>query len=109
MAMPGMAATSEPVAMTMDFASTDLLLAVDEGDLDLSRRGDAPAAVEVVDLVLLQQILDALHVALHALILEGKHGGEIELGLDLDAHGGEPVRGAVGGFRIALARMQQRL
>ena len=68
-----------------------------------------PLPWKCVDLVLLQQIVDALHVALHTLVLEGKHGGEIELRLDLDAHGGKPVRSAIGGFRIALARMQQSL
>ena len=82
-----------------------LLLAVDESDLDLPRSDDAAGAVEMVDLVLLEQELDALHVALHALILEGEHGGEIELGLNLDAHAGE----AVGGLGIKLARMEQRL
>ena len=61
--------------------------------------------MEVVDLVLLQEERDAVDIALHALILEGEHGGEIELRLDLDAHGGE----AVAGFGVGLARMQQRL
>ena len=60
--------------------------------------------MEVVDLVLPQEELDAVDIALHALILERQHGGEIELRLDLDAHGGE----AVAGFGVGLARMQQR-
>src|SRR5262249_29379602 len=36
---------------------------------------------------------------------EGEHGSEVELGPYLDAHAGE----AVSGFRIAFARVQQRL
>ena len=49
-----------------------------------------------VDLVLLQQILDAVHIAFHAFVLEGKHGGKVELRLHLDAHLGEMA----GRFRI---------
>ena len=61
--------------------------------------------MEVVDLVFLQEVGDAVDIAFDALVLEGKHGGKVEGGLDLDAHGGEAVRR----FGIALARMEQRL
>ena len=81
MAMPGSAATSEPVAIDDGLGLDRLLLAVDEGDLDLARRGDAAGAVEVVDLVLLQQERDAVDIALNALVLEGEHGGKVELRL----------------------------
>ncbi len=91
--------------MTIDFRLDDLLLAIDEGDLDLARFHDAPCPVEVVDLVLAQQKRDAVDIALNAFILEGEHGGKVELGLDLDAHAGE----GVGGFSVTLARVQQRL
>ncbi len=59
----------------------------------------------MIDLVLAQKESDAVDIALHAFVLEGEHCRQIELGLNLDAHGGK----SVGGLRIELARMQQRL
>ena len=41
----------------------------------------AARAVEVIDLVLREQERDAVDVALHALVLEGQHLGEVELRL----------------------------
>ena len=105
MAMPGSAATSEPVAMTIALVSSICFLAAGAGDLDLAGRDDAAGPVQGVDLVLLQQEGDAVDIALNALILEGEHGGKVELGLHLDAHAGE----GVAGFGIGLARVQQRL
>ena len=61
--------------------------------------------MKVVDLVLLQEVGDAIDIAFDARILEGEHGGKVENGRDLDAHGGE----AVFRFGVALARMEQRL
>ena len=82
-----------------------LLLAVGAGHLDLAGCRNAAFSPHRVDLVLLQEELDAVNIALHARILEGEHGGEVELWRDFDAHAGE----AVGGFGITLACMQQRL
>ena len=59
----------------------------------------------MVDLVLLQEVGDALDIAFDARILEGEHGSKIEDGLHPDAHGGE----AVFRFGVALARVEQRL
>ena len=78
MAMPGMAATSEPVAMTMALASSVCVPPLLAGDLDLAWRDDPGRAVKRLDLVLLQKKLDALHIALHPFVLEGEHGGEVE-------------------------------
>ena len=83
-----------------------LLAAVCVGHLDLAGPEDRARAVDGVDLVLLEQEGDAVDVALHALVLEGQHLGEIELGRGhLDAHGGE----AVSRFLEQLGGMQQRL
>ena len=79
MLTPGSLATSEPVAMTMLLVSSCCL------PLGAASRSTLPAprmragAVEGVDLVLLEQEGDAVDVALHALVLEGQHLGEIEL------------------------------
>ena len=87
---PGSGVTSEPVAMTIVLRLDDLVRAVLRDDLDLARRGDAGRAEEGVDLVLLQEELDALDVAVDALVLEGHHRLQIELRLgDRDAHRGE--------------------
>jgi hypothetical protein len=82
-----------------------LLLAVDEGDLDLARAGNAGRAVEVVHLVLAQQERHPVDVALHALVLEGHHLAEVELRLDLDPH----VAQAVARLLEKLGSVQQRL
>ena len=64
-----------------------LRLAVGALDLDLARRGDAAGAVHRIDLVLLEQVIDALDVAVDALVLELHQRGEIELRrADADAH-----------------------
>jgi len=61
--------------------------------LHLAGRGDAARAVEGVDLVLLQQELDALGVAIDALLLEGVHPREVERRRrHADAHVGEGMR-----------------
>ena len=54
--------------MTMFFVSTTWFEPSSRLDLDLSGGGDARRAVEGVDLVLLQEELDALDVALDALV-----------------------------------------
>ena len=82
-----------------------LLLAVDEGDLDLAGPEDAAGAVELIDLVLLEQERDAFDIALHASSLKASMAGRSSSGFDLDAHGGE----VVAGFGVGLAGMQQRL
>ena len=91
--------------MTMALVSKRLLLALVVGDLDLAGRGDAGRALNRVDLVLLQQELDAVDIAFNTGVLEGEHGGKVESRLHLDAHLAETVRR----FREALARMQQCL
>ena len=78
MAMPGRLATSDPVAMAMALVSTVCFSPLMNGDLDLARAGDAAGAVQWIDLVLLQQKRDAVDIALHALVLEGEHGGKVE-------------------------------
>ena len=65
---PGSGAGSEPVAMTMYFA-----LWVVAADADLAGRGDRAPALEPVDLVLLEQELDALGVAVDGRLLVGLH------------------------------------
>ncbi len=62
-----------------------------------------------LDLVLLQEEGNAIDIAFHPLVLEGEHGGKIELRLHLDAHAGKAVPCAVDGFGIAFRGMQQRL
>ena len=57
-----------------------LLAAVWARHLDLARSHDPALAAKRLDLVLLEQELHALDVARDTLILEGLHGGEIELG-----------------------------
>ena len=71
--MPCRRATSEPVAMTMDLVSSVCVCAVGALHLDLAGRGDAAGAVKSIDLVLLEQELDALDVAVDALVLERHH------------------------------------
>ncbi len=60
------------------FRFQHLRLVIGAFDFDFPGGGDAPGAVKGVDLVLLQQEIDALHVAFDTLILEGHHGLEIE-------------------------------
>ena len=92
---PGSGVTSEPVAMTMAFVSSTWFEPSSERDLDLAGRGDAGRAEERVDLVLLEQELDALDVAVDALLLERHHLREVELRLaDLDAHRRRNARAA---------------
>ena len=72
--------------------------------LDLAGRGDAGLAVDRIDLVFLEQEIDALNVALHRLVLEGEHGGEVELRFHLDAEMAE----IVSGFGETLRGVEQR-
>ena len=106
MSMPGSRATSEPVAMTMVFGLQRLRLAVVGFHLDLAGRGDAAGAAKRLDLVLLEQEVDALDVAVDVLVLVFDHRGEIDAGLaDLDAHLAELVAGLL----VELGGVQQRL
>ncbi|MHC2592392.1 hypothetical protein ACVIG9_006448 [Bradyrhizobium ottawaense] len=96
---------SEPVAITMLFVSIVCDLP-SGGDRDLAGPQDLAGALEHVDLVLLHQELDALDVAVDALLLEVHHRGKIELRRgDRHAHLGEGVPG----FLEHLGRVQQRL
>ena len=92
--------------MTMFLVSSVSRLAVRGRHLDLAGRRDAADALDAVDLVLLEQVVDALDVAVDAFVLELHHRGEVERRLtDLDAHLGEHVPG----FLEQLGSMQQRL
>ena len=84
--MPFSLATSEPVAMMMVFVSIVSLPTV-----TLPGTGDLAGAAEHRDLVLLQQEVDALGVAVDGFLLEAHHLGEVDAGLGLDAHLGEGV------------------
>ena len=64
--------------MTMFFVSSSRFDAVLADDLDLSHGRDASGAVEHLDLVLPEQELDALDVAVDALVLERHHLRQIE-------------------------------
>ncbi len=76
------------------------------GHLDLAGTEDLAGALQHVDLVLLHQELDALDVAVDALLLEVHHRRQIELRRrDADAHLGE----GVSGFLEHLGGVQQRL
>ena len=63
------------------FGFERLCLAVGAFDFDLAGRGDAAGAVKGIDLVFLEQKLDALDVAVDALVLERHHRFQVELGL----------------------------
>src|SRR5690606_26105536 len=55
--------------------------------LHLARRGNAAFALHPLDLVLLEEELDALGVAVDGLVLEGEHLFQVELRLrHLDSH-----------------------
>ena len=83
-----------------------LRLAVGACHFDLAGRGDAAGAVKGVDLVLLEQEIDALDVAVDALVLERHHRRQIELGRgDADAHFAERMPGLL----EQLGGVQQRL
>jgi hypothetical protein len=83
-----------------------LSLAVGAGHFDLACAEDLALAHQHVDLVLLHQELDALDVAVDALLLEVHHRGQIELRRgNTDAHLGKGVPG----FLEHLGRVQQRL
>ena len=75
MAMPGSGVTEEPVAMTMFFARDGAV-----ADLDGVGALEAGAALEPLDLVLLEQEFDAAGEAFHRVQPLGVHGGEVELG-----------------------------
>src|SRR5690606_30575758 len=63
-------------------------------------------ALKRLDLVLLEQERDTLHVAVDTSVLEFQHARQIKLRLaDLDAH----LRECVRGFLETLGREQQRL
>ena len=65
--------TSEPVAMTMFFVSTTWFEPSSASTSTCPAAAMRAGAVEGVDLVLLEEELDALDVALDALVLEGHH------------------------------------
>ena len=74
--------------------------------VDFARAGDLAGALEGVDLVFLEQEVDALHVAVDAFLLEGKHLLQIELRLrDADAH----ARKIVTRFLEEMRSVQERL
>ena len=76
------------------FGVERLRFAVVAFDFDLAGRRDAAGADEGIDLVFLEQKLDAFDVAVDALILEGHHGLQIELRrADANAHLAERVAG----------------
>ena len=77
------------------FRFETLVRAVLAQNLDLTHGRDPRRAVEHVDLVFFEQELDALDVALNALVLEGHHLLQIERRLDLNAEVGEMVRGVL--------------
>ncbi len=81
MSMPFNRATSEPVAMTIDFTSRVCVLPAIAFHFDLARRNNSSAAKKRVDLVLLEEEIDTPNVAFNALILESHHGLEVEPGL----------------------------
>ena len=73
-------------------------------DLDRPLASDLAGAGKGRDLVFLEQIVDAIDIALDALVLVGLHGSQIELWLcHLDAHFGQTV----GGFMKLFRRVQQ--
>src|SRR5581483_1418224 len=83
-----------------------LRLAIIALHFDLAGRGDAAGTAEGVDLVLLQQEVDALDVAFDAFVLELHHRREIELRLaDADAH----HREVLGRHFEHIGGVQQRL
>src|SRR6185503_1352411 len=83
-----------------------LRLAVTARDFDLASAEDPALADDDVDLVLLHQKLDALDVAVDALLLEIHHRRQIELRRgNADAHLRKGMRGLLEHF----GRMQQRL
>src|SRR2546423_2799261 len=65
-----------------------LLVAVAERHTHPAGAEDGRAAVNGIDLVLLEQEGDAVDIAFDALVLERQHLGQIELRGGLDAHGG---------------------
>ncbi len=81
-------------------------LSVGAGHLELARTKNLALAVNDVDLVLLHQELDALDVAVNALLLEVHHRRQVELRRgDADAHLGKGMRSLL----EHLGGMQQRL
>ena len=92
--------------MTMFLVSSVCVLPSVVLHLDLAGSDDAPGALKGLDLVLLEQKLDALHVGLDILLLEFEQGRQLDARLaDLDAH----LREARAGFFVELRRVQQRL
>jgi hypothetical protein len=82
-----------------------LRLAVIALHFDLAGGHDAAGAGEGIDLVLLEQKIDALHVAVDGLVLERQHRLQVELRLaDPDAHVGEAVAGFLEQLRKAWSR-----
>ena len=55
--------------------------AVEEGDVELSRRGERGGALDVVDLVLLEQVFDSRRQTLDRLVLGLEHDGQVQLDL----------------------------
>ena len=74
-------------------------------DADLAGARDLARSAEHRDLVLLQQEVDALGVAVDGFLLEAHHLREVDAGLGLDAH----LREGVLRFGIKLRGVQQRL
>ena len=102
---PGMRAISEPVATTIFLASSVCFEFVRCRHLELAGSSNASLAVDRIDLVFLQQEIDALDVALHRLILEAEHRWKIELRLHPDAK----MRKIMARLSEALRSVKQRL
>ena len=99
---PGSGVTDEPVAMTMFFAAHGLV-----ADLDGVRVRERGTALQPVDLVLLEQELDAAGQLLDRLAPSRRASGRGRARRrDLDAELGER---AVGGLLEQLGRVEQRL
>ena len=73
---PGSGVGSEPVAMMIAFASTVRDGAVGAADVDFVAAGEDAGAVDVFDLVLLEQELDAFGQAVDGLVLVRHHRGQ---------------------------------
>ena len=88
------------------FGLNSLRLAVAAGNFNFARADDLSGAVDDVDLVLPHQELDALDVAVDALLLEVHHRGQVEF---RRGHGYSHLRKRMRGLLEHLRGMQQRL
>jgi hypothetical protein len=87
--MPGTLRAEDPVAMTILLRGQVLLRAVVQGDLDAELPGEPRGAFDPVDLVLLEEHLDAAGEPGDHLVLARVHGGHADAD-GLAVHAGEP-------------------